>query len=39
MIYIVRALWEEAGRKISLRSDDAEIQLQQYLADKGYRIE
>ena len=35
----LRALWEEAGRKISLRSDDAEIQLQQYLADKGYRIE
>jgi Fe-S-cluster containining protein len=35
----LRAVWEEAGRKFSHLSDDAEMQLQQYLEDKGYRIE
>ena len=35
----LRAAWEEAERKISHLSDDAEMQLQQYLEDKGYRIE
>jgi Fe-S-cluster containining protein len=35
----LRAQWEEAGRKISHISDDAEMQLQQYLKDKGYRVE
>ena len=35
----LRAQWEEAGRKISHISDNAEMQLLQYLKDKGYRVE
>jgi len=35
----LRSAWEEAERKISYRSDDAEILLQKYLEDKGYHVE
>jgi len=32
-------VWEAAERRISHLSDDAEIWLQKYLEDKGYRVE
>jgi hypothetical protein len=36
---VLRLVWEAAERRISHLSDDAEIWLQKYLEDKGYRIE
>jgi Fe-S-cluster containining protein len=36
---VLRNAWEEAERRISYLSDDAEILLQKYLEDKGYRVE
>jgi hypothetical protein len=35
----LRSEWEEAERRVSHLSDDAEIWLQKYLEDKGYRVE
>jgi hypothetical protein len=35
----LRGVWEEAERGISHLSVDAEIWLQNYLEDKGYRVE
>ena len=36
---LLRGVWEEAERGISHLSVDAEIWLQKYLEDKGYRVE
>ena len=36
---VLRSAWEEAGRRISYLSDDAEILLQKYLEDKGFHVE
>jgi hypothetical protein len=36
---VLRGEWEAAERRISHLSDDAEIGLQKYLEDKGYRVE
>jgi Fe-S-cluster containining protein len=36
---VLRSAWEEAERRISYLSDHAEILLQKYLEDKGYRVE
>ncbi len=35
----LRAIWEEAGRKIPPHSDNTEMLLQQHLEDEGYRVE
>jgi hypothetical protein len=35
----LQSAWEESERKVSHISDDAEIWLQKYLEDKGYRVE
>jgi len=36
---VLRSVWEEAERRISYLSDDAEILLQKYLEDKGFHVE
>jgi Fe-S-cluster containining protein len=36
---VLRNEWEAAEQSISRSSDDAEIRLQKYLEDKGYRVE
>jgi hypothetical protein len=36
---VLRGLWEAEERRISKISDDAEILLQKYLENKGFRVE